>query len=67
MIRLRQVALAARHLDRTVDALCSEFGLTVCYRDPGVATFGAARVDTGPGACEVMWVDRIQIGDTVWE
>jgi hypothetical protein len=40
MIRLRQVALAARHLDRTVDALCSEFGLTVCYRDPGVATFG---------------------------
>jgi len=40
MIRLRQVALAARHLDRTVDALCSEFGLTICYRDPGVATFG---------------------------
>ena len=40
MIRLRQVALVARHLDRAVDALCSEFGLTVCYRDPGVATFG---------------------------
>lgn len=40
MIRLRQVALVARELDATVAQLCEQLGLTVCYRDPGVATFG---------------------------
>src|SRR5215213_6431178 len=40
MIRLRQVALAAHELDPVVDRLCDTFGLSVCYRDPGVATFG---------------------------
>jgi hypothetical protein len=40
MIRLRQVALVAHDLDAVVDALCTTLGLTVCYRDPGVATFG---------------------------
>ncbi|MEI6496121.1 MAG: VOC family protein [Actinomycetota bacterium] len=40
MIRLRQVALAARDLDSSVAALCTTFGLSVCYRDPGVAEFG---------------------------
>jgi hypothetical protein len=40
MIRLRQVALVARELDPVVDELCARFGLTVSYRDPGVATFG---------------------------
>ena len=40
MIRLRQVALAAHDLDVTVGLLCSRFGLSVCFRDPGVAEFG---------------------------
>jgi Glyoxalase-like domain len=40
VIRLRQVVLAARDLDSTVDQLCSEFGLRVCFNDPGVAEFG---------------------------
>jgi hypothetical protein len=40
MIRLRQVALVARDLGSTVQRLCDELGLTVCYRDPGVAEFG---------------------------
>lgn len=40
MIRLRQVVLAARDLDSTVDQLCSELGLRVCFNDPGVAEFG---------------------------
>lgn len=39
MIRLRQVALVARDL-AVVDELCELFGLTVCFRDPGVAAFG---------------------------
>jgi hypothetical protein len=40
MIRLRQVALAAHRLDPVVEALCDTFGLSVCFRDPDVATFG---------------------------
>ena len=40
MIRLRQVALVARDLDRVVDELCSALGLTVCFNDPGVGSFG---------------------------
>ncbi|MEY4339536.1 MAG: hypothetical protein RLZ14_1386, partial [Actinomycetota bacterium] len=40
MIRLRQVALVARDLDRVVDELCAALGLTVCFHDPGVAMFG---------------------------
>jgi Glyoxalase-like domain len=40
VIRLRQVALVARELDPVVDELGDRFGLTVSFRDPGVATFG---------------------------
>ncbi len=40
MIRLRQVALVAEELGPAVDELCTTLGLTVCFRDPGVATFG---------------------------
>ena len=40
MIRLRQVALVARDLDRAVDELCDRLGLEVCYHDPGVGYFG---------------------------
>jgi catechol 2,3-dioxygenase-like lactoylglutathione lyase family enzyme len=40
MMRLRQVALAARDLDRTTADLCAVFGIEVAFRDPGVATFG---------------------------
>jgi catechol 2,3-dioxygenase-like lactoylglutathione lyase family enzyme len=40
VIRLRQVVIAARHLDATVDRLCADLGLRVCFRDPGVAEFG---------------------------
>lgn len=40
MLRLRQVVVAARDLDATVDRLCSDLGLSVCFNDPGVAAFG---------------------------
>ncbi len=39
-MRLRQIALVARELEPVVDDLCAVLGLEVCYRDPGVATFG---------------------------
>ena len=40
MIRLRQVAIVAEHLDPVVDELCSTLGLSVCFNDPGVGEFG---------------------------
>ena len=40
VIRLRQVALVAGELDPVVESLCEHFGLEVCFRDPGIATFG---------------------------
>ena len=40
MIRLRQVALAATDLENTTSFLCDEYGLSVCYIDPGVTEFG---------------------------
>ena len=40
VIRLRQVVIAARDLETTVDRLCAKLGLRVCFNDPGVAEFG---------------------------
>ncbi len=40
MLRLRQVVVAARDLDATVEMLCASFGLSVCFNDPSVAEFG---------------------------
>lgn len=39
-MRLRQVVLAAADLARAEAAIVDSFGLSLCYRDPGVATFG---------------------------
>lgn len=39
-MRLRQVALAARDLERTVADLSAVLGIEVGFRDPGVAFFG---------------------------
>jgi hypothetical protein len=40
MIRLRQIALVAADLEGTTAVLCEYFGLSVCFRDPGVGEFG---------------------------
>jgi hypothetical protein len=40
VIRLRQVVIAARDLDHTVEELCDHLGLTVCFNDPSVGEFG---------------------------
>ncbi len=39
-MRIRQVALVARQLEPTVDALRAVLGVEVAYRDPGVGVFG---------------------------
>ena len=40
VLRLRQVVIAARELETTVDQLCRGLGLSICFRDSGVAEFG---------------------------
>ena len=39
-LRLRQVALVAERLQPVEAELCEILGVSVCYRDPGVAVFG---------------------------
>lgn len=49
--------------------LVSLSGYLVEVQDAGtnvVARSSRSRTDTGAGACEVMWVDRIQIDDTLY-
>ncbi|MGZ7011422.1 MAG: VOC family protein [Ilumatobacteraceae bacterium] len=40
MLRLRQVVIAARELDATVEHISEALELSVCFRDPGVGEFG---------------------------
>lgn len=40
MFRLRQVVVAARDLDTTVDQITAALQLPVCFKDPGVDEFG---------------------------
>ena len=40
MLRLRQVVVAARDLDATVQRIAETLDLTVCFNDPSVAEFG---------------------------
>lgn len=45
-------------------------GFLVTIQDAGtneLARSSTVRTDSGNGACEVMWVDRVQIDETVWE
>lgn len=75
MLRIRQLALAARNLQPTLQPLLDVLALEVAYRDPGVATFGlenavmAAGTDfleivapTRPDTTAGRWVER-QGGD----
>ncbi|HTO69151.1 MAG TPA: VOC family protein [Myxococcota bacterium] len=39
-MRLRQIALVAKDLQKVVDDLCAVLGLEVCFHDPGVEEFG---------------------------
>jgi hypothetical protein len=39
-MRLRQIALVARELEPSVEALCAVLGIEVGYNDPNVAVFG---------------------------
>ena len=43
-MRLRQLCLVARDLEPAADDLCAVLGLSVAYRDPGVARYGLANI-----------------------
>ena len=55
-MRLRQVALASRHLDQVIKAFEDVFGLKVAYNDPGVGHYGLrnAVLPVGAGFLEVV-------------
>jgi catechol 2,3-dioxygenase-like lactoylglutathione lyase family enzyme len=59
-MRLRQVALVARELEPTVEALCDVLGIEVAFRDPGVEVFGLrnAVMPLGDTFLEVVSPDR---------
>ena len=66
--RKPQIARALRWA-REGDLVALE-GFLVTIQDAGtneLARSSTVRTDTGAGACEVMWVDRVQIGETVWQ
>ncbi len=52
-VRLRQIALVARHLLPPVDDLCAVLDPKVAYRDPGVIRFIREHDDRGEGVSGV--------------
>jgi len=59
-MRLRQIALVARDLERTVGDLCAVLGLEVGFRDPGVALFGLANAVMPVGDCFLEVVSPVK-------
>jgi hypothetical protein len=59
-IHLRQIALVAEDLEPVVTGLERAFDLEVCFRDPGIATFGLvnALLPIGTDFLEVVSPDR---------
>jgi hypothetical protein len=59
-MRLRQIALVARELEPTVEALCDVLGIEVAFHDPGVEVFGLrnAVMPIGDTYLEVVSPDR---------
>ena len=59
-MRLRQVALVAKELEPTVEALCGVLGIEVAFHDPGVEVFGLrnAVMPIGDTYLEVVSPDR---------
>ena len=67
-LRLRQIALVANKLEPVIDDLCDVLGIEVCYRDPGVATYGlenALRVGYR-GTTNTVVEGFREFGKTVW-
>jgi hypothetical protein len=55
-MHIRQIALVARDLEPTVEALCEALDVEVCFHDPGVSAFGLhnALMNLGDDFLEVV-------------
>ena len=62
MLRLRQVVVAARDLDATVQAIAAALDLTVCFNDPSVAEFGLHNALLAVGDQFIEVVSPIRVG-----
>jgi hypothetical protein len=63
-MRLRQVALVARELERSVDDLCAVLGVDVAYNDPNVGIFGLVNAVMPVGNTFLEVVSPVQEGTT---
>ena len=63
-MRLRQVALVARELERSVEELCGVLGLDVAYNDPNVVVFGLSNAVMPVGDTFLEVVSPAQEGTT---
>ena len=63
-LRLRQVALAARDLDASVEELSKTLDIEVGFRDPGIATFGLRNALLPVGDTFLEVVSPVEDGTT---
>ena len=63
-MRLRQIALVARELERSVEVLCEVLGVEVAYNDPNVAVFGLVNAVIPIGDTFLEVVSPAQEGTT---
>jgi catechol 2,3-dioxygenase-like lactoylglutathione lyase family enzyme len=63
-MRLRQVALVARELERSVEDLCQVLGIEVAYNDPNVVVFGLVNAVMPVGDTFLEVVSPAQEGTT---
>jgi hypothetical protein len=63
-MRLRQIALVARELEKVVDDVAGVLGLEVCYRDPGVEEFGLHNALFAIDDCFLEIVSPLRAGTT---
>jgi hypothetical protein len=59
-MRLRQIALASRQLDKVTDEFEAVFGLKIAYRDPGVGHYGLRNAVMPAGRSFIEVVEPIQ-------
>src|SRR5438445_10082367 len=63
-MRLRQIVWVAKNLEPVVDEISMRLGLEVCYRDPGVASFGLQNALLPVGGSFIEVVSPTQEGTT---
>ncbi len=63
-MRLRQVALVARELDRSVEDVCDVLGVDVAYNDPNMVVFGLVNAVMPVGDTFLEVVSPAQEGTT---